>query len=66
MLLSTLTLEEADARTKMRFTWAPHEASEAELASFAATMGGMGKGWEAGMKLLADILAEMQTREPGT
>ena len=43
----------------MRFTWAPHEASEAEVACFAKAMEGMGRGWEAGMKLLADLLTEM-------
>ena len=62
VLLSTLTLEEADGGTRMRFTWAPHEASEAEVAGFAAAMGNLGKGWEAGMKLLADILAESPAR----
>ena len=60
VLLSTLTLEEDAPRTRMRFTWAPHEASDTEVAGFAATMEGMGGGWEAGMKLLADILAELR------
>ena len=57
---STVTLEDDAPRTRMRFTWVPHEASEAEAAVFANAVGEMGKGWEAGMKLLADILTELQ------
>ena len=60
VLLTTVTYEEDGARTRMRFTWAPHEASEAEAAGFAAAMEGVGKGWDTGKKLLADILVEMQ------
>ena len=56
---STVTLEDEAPRTRMRFTWVPHEASEAEAAVFANAVGEMGKGWEAGMKLLADLLTEM-------
>ena len=44
----------------MRFTWAPHEASEAESSGFATAMEGIGRGWEAGMKLLAGVLVELQ------
>jgi uncharacterized protein YndB with AHSA1/START domain len=60
VLLTTVTFEEDGGRTKMRLTWVPHEASEAEIACFAAAMDRMGKGWDAGMKLLAEMLAEMQ------
>jgi hypothetical protein len=42
----------------MRLTWTPHEASEAEIACFAAAKDNMGKGWAAGMELLAELLAE--------
>jgi hypothetical protein len=48
------------ARTKMLLTWVPHEASEAEIACFAAAIDRMGKGWNAGMELLAKLLAELQ------
>ena len=61
VVLSTVTLEGDASRTRMRFTWAPHEASEAEHAAFAGAIKEMGKGWEAGMKLLADILVESQS-----
>jgi uncharacterized protein YndB with AHSA1/START domain len=60
VLLTTVTFEEDGARTKLRLTWVPHEASDAEIACFAAAMDGMGKGWDAGMKLLAELLAELQ------
>jgi len=60
VLLTAVTFEEDGGRTKMRLTWVPHEASEAETACFAAAMDRMGKGWGAGMKLLAELLAELQ------
>ena len=61
VLLTTVTFAEQDGvRTRMRLTWVPHEASEAEIACFAAAMDGMGKGWDAGMKLLAELLAELR------
>ena len=59
-LLTTVTFEEDGERTKLRLTLSPHEASEAEIACFAAAMEGMGKGWGAGMELLAELLAELQ------
>lgn len=60
VLLTVVTFEEVGAKTKMRLTWTPHEASEAEIACFAAAMAGMGKGWGAGMDLLAKLLAELR------
>ena len=60
VLLTTVTFQEDGGVTKMRLTWAPHEASDAEIACFAEAMAGMGKGWGAGMDLLADLLAELQ------
>lgn len=60
VLLTTVTFEEVDGQTKMRLTWVPHEASEAEIACFEAAIEGMDKGWGAGMELLADLLAELQ------
>lgn len=60
VLLTTITFEESRGRTKMRLTWVPHEASEAEIKCFAAAIGGMDKGWGAGMELLSALLAELQ------
>jgi len=60
VLLTTVSFEADGARTRMRLTWVPHEASQAEIACFAAAIDGMDKGWAAGMALLADLLAELQ------
>jgi uncharacterized protein YndB with AHSA1/START domain len=60
VLLTTVTFESVGAQTKVRLTWVPHEASAAEIACFAAAIAGMGKGWDAGMDLLAELLAELQ------
>ena len=60
VLLTTVTFEEAAGRTKLRLTWVPHDASQAEITCFAGALDGMDKGWAAGMDLLAELLAEMQ------
>lgn len=59
VLLTTVTFEESGGKTRLRLTWVPHEAGEAEIACFAAAMENMGKGWESGMDLLEELLAEM-------
>ena len=61
ILLTTVTFEDTGGQTMLRLTWVPHEASKAEFACFAAAIGSMGKGWDAGMKLLAELLAELQS-----
>jgi uncharacterized protein YndB with AHSA1/START domain len=61
VLLTTVTFEENGTRTRMRLTWTPHEASEAEMACFAAALDGLNKGWGAGMDALERLLAELQT-----
>jgi hypothetical protein len=60
VLLTTVAFAEDGGRTKLRLTWVPHEASDAEIACFAAAIDRMGKGWDAGMELLAELLAELQ------
>ena len=60
VLLTTVTFGEVGGKTKLRLTWEPHEATEAEVACFAAALAGMDKGWAAGMEILAEILAELQ------
>ena len=62
VLLTTVTFDEHGAQTRMRLTWVPHEASETEIACFAAAIDSMGKGWNAGMELLVKVLAELQTQ----
>ena len=60
VLRTTVTFEEADGRTMMLFTWAPEDATEAEIACFSGAMEGLDKGWSTGMDLLAEILGELQ------
>lgn len=60
ILLTTVTFEEDGEQTRVRLTWVPHQASAAEIACFATAIGGMDKGWAAGMELLAKLLAELQ------
>ena len=60
VLLTTVTFDETGGQTNMRLTWVPHEASDAEVACFAAAIDGLDKGWGAGMELLAALLAELQ------
>ncbi len=60
VLLTTVTFEQEAQKTRMRLTWVPHEASEAEIACFSAAIDGMDKGWAAGMELLAELLAELR------
>ena len=60
VLLTTVTFQDDGGRTRLRLTWAPHEASDAAVTSFAAAMGGLDRGWGAGMDLIAELLAEMQ------
>ena len=55
-----MTFEDDGGRTRLRLTWAPHEASDAEVASFAGAMDNLDRGWGAGMDLIAELLAEMK------
>ena len=59
-LLTTVTFTDEGPLTRMKLTWVPHEATAAEISCFADAIGMMGKGWGAGMKLLDDVLAELQ------
>jgi uncharacterized protein YndB with AHSA1/START domain len=60
VLLTTVTFEEIGNRTKLRLTWVPHNSTPAEIECFRMAIGGMGKGWNAGMELLEKLLAELQ------
>lgn len=65
VLLTTVTFAEEGGKTRLRLTWVPHRASEAEIACFDAAIDGMGKGWAAGMDLLAELLAELRAGGAG-
>lgn len=60
VLLTTVTFEEEGQGTRLRLTWVPHEATESEIACFAGSIGGLDRGWGAGMDLLAVLLAELR------
>ncbi len=60
VLLTTVTFEDAGDKTKLRLSWVPFEASEAEIACFAGAVAGMSKGWESGFAIMDEIFAEMQ------
>ena len=60
VLLTTVTFEEVDNKTKVRLIWVPYEASASEIAFFSSAVGNMGQGWESGYKIMDEILAELQ------
>lgn len=60
MLLTHVTFEERGEGTNVRLSQVPLEATDAEIACFAAAMGGMDKGWGAGYAILDEVLAEVQ------
>ncbi len=60
VLLTTVTFEEDGAQTRLRLTWIPHEANEAEIACFAGAIDSLDSGWGAGMEILTELLAELQ------
>ncbi len=55
---TTVTLDNSGGKTRLRLTWVPHDASEAEIACFANAGEGMTKGWNAGMDLIAELLTQ--------
>ena len=60
VLLTTVTFDQDGGRTRLRLTWEPHEASDAETAAFAGAMGSLDRGWGAGMELIGELLVELQ------
>ena len=60
ILLTTVTFEDVGAKTNVRLTQVPIDATEAEIACFAANMAGMSKGWGSGYAIMDEIFAELQ------
>lgn len=60
VLLTVVTFEDEGSKTKVRLTWTPLDASEAEMACFAKVMGNMSKGWESGFTIMDEMFVEMQ------
>ncbi len=63
VILTTVTFEDMGSKTKVRLTWVPFEATDAEIACFAGTMDRFGKGWEAGYAILDEMFAELQAEK---
>jgi uncharacterized protein YndB with AHSA1/START domain len=60
VLLTTVTFETDGDTTRLKLTWIPHNATDAEIACFEQAIAGMDKGWATGMDLLAELLEELQ------
>ena len=62
VLLTKVTFEDAGAKTKVRLSQIPIDASDAEIACFAQMMEGMSKGWGSGYAIMDEMFAEMQAK----
>lgn len=60
VLHTVVTFEDQGEQTKLRLTWTPYEASDAELACFAGAVANLDKGWCSSMTVLEELLAELQ------
>jgi hypothetical protein len=55
-----VTFENVAAKTKVRLTVVPVDATDAEIACFAGAMAGMAKGWGGGFSIMEEMIAELQ------
>ena len=60
VLLTTVTFEDMGDKTNVRLSQVPIEATDAEIACFAATMAGMDKGWGSGYAIMDEMFVELQ------
>ncbi len=60
VLLTTVAFQDMGAKTNVRLTQVPLEATDAEIACFAAAMANMDHGWGAGYTVLDGVLTELQ------
>ena len=59
VLLTTVTFEDKGDKTNVRLTMVPIDASDAEIACFAAAMAGMDNGWGKGYAILDELFKEL-------
>lgn len=59
VILTTVTFEDMGSKTRVRLTWAPFEATDAEISCFAGAISGMGKGWESGYAIMDEMFKEL-------
>jgi len=60
VLLTTVIFEDMGDKTNVRLSQVPIDATEAEIACFAATMAGMDKGWGGGYAIMDEMFVELQ------
>ena len=60
VLLTTVTFEDMGDKTNVRLTMVPVDASDEEIACFAAAMAGMDSGWGKGYAILDELFKELQ------
>jgi len=63
VLLTTVIFEDMGDRTNVRLTQVPIEATDAEIACFAAKMAGMDKGWGGGYAIMDELFVELQAEK---
>ncbi len=63
ILLTTVVFEDRGNRTNVRLTQVPIEATDAEIACFAAKMAGMDKGWGSGYAIMDELFVELQAEK---
>ncbi len=63
VLLTTVIFEDMGDRTNVRLTQVPIEATDAEIACFAAKMAGMDKGWGGGYAIMDELFVELQAQK---
>ncbi len=63
VLLTTVIFEDKGDRTNVRLTQVPIEATDAEIACFAAKMAGMDKGWGSGYAIMDELFVELQAEK---
>lgn len=61
LLLTAVVFEDVGEKTNVRLTQVPIEATDAEIACFAAAMAGMDKGWSGGYAIMDEMFAELQS-----
>lgn len=60
LLDTAVVFSEDGAKTNVRLTQIPMQATDAELACFTEAMSNMDNGWGGGYKIIDEILAELQ------
>ncbi len=56
---ATITLEESDGKTQLRFVWEPVEPTKEEAEAFAAAIAQQGNGWSSGLEQLSIYLESL-------